>query len=125
MKKKNASIPMNQMALLSPSCVVVVLSPEFEPSVNGAVVGELFPVVACVVVSRSSGSLVGVVVLGVVTAVVVVVVAVVVVITDVLTGGSVAGVELVRTGVSCSTSVVLPDVSGATLWGTVVVAITN
>ena len=66
----------DKMAL--PSCVLVVLSPEFEPSVGGAVVGESFAVIACVkpvvgVVLESSGPCVGVV-LGVDTAVVVVVV---------------------------------------------------
>ena len=71
----------DKMVEFLPSCVVVVLSPEFEPSVDDMVVGESFPVVTCVepsvdvvLVVESSCSLVAVVLLCVVTAVVVVVV---------------------------------------------------
>ena len=83
------------MALISPFPVIVLCSSEFEPSIGDTVVGESFPIVPSVkppvdvvLMSRSSGSRVGAVLLGVVTAVVIVVVI----------GGSVAFVELVGDG---------------------------
>ena len=90
--------------MASPFCVIVLLCP-VEPSVGGMVVGESFPAVPCVepgidVVSPSSGSWVGVVLLGLFTVVEVGVV--VVVASAVLTGGSVSWVELIGTGVGDS-----------------------